>query len=77
MARRSVDFTTVQNFPAKFLLDDGTEIVVQLVMMRVYRTDEKLSDGQYKHELQMQTVVDQAAPEGEIDVKNLAKGAGQ
>lgn len=71
MARRSVDFSTVQNTPAKFLLEDGTEILIQLVMLRIHRTDEKLPDGQFKHELQMQTIMDQAAPEGEIDVRKL------
>lgn len=72
MARRSVDFTAVQNAPSKFLLDDGTELTIQLVLMRVIRTDEQLPDGQFKHELQMQTVLDQAAPAGEIDVRKIA-----
>ena len=74
MTRRSVDFSTIQNNRAKFLLDDGTELNVQLVLMRVIRTDERLPDGQWKHEFQSQLCVDQVAPAGEIDIKNLAKG---
>lgn len=74
MVRRQVDFTTVNNPMLKFLLDDGTELNVQLVLMRVTRTDEKLPDGQFKHEFQTQICVDQVAPAGVIDIKNLAKG---
>lgn len=74
MARQSVDFTTVNNPLLKFLLDDGTEISVQMVMMRVTRTDNKLPDGQYAHEFQLQSVVDQIAPAGPIDMSKLAKG---
>lgn len=74
MAKRNVDFSIVNNPMLRFLLDDGTEINVQMVMMRVVRCDEKLPDGQWKHELQMQSVLDQVAPAGEIDVKSLAKG---
>lgn len=74
MTKRNVDFSTVQNNMAKFLLEDGTEINVQLVMMRIVRCDEKLPDGQWKHEFQSQLCVDQVAPAGEIDVKSLAGG---
>lgn len=74
MARQQVDFTAVHNPMLKFLTDDGTEINVQVVMMRVIRTDEKLPDGQFRHEFQMQHVVDQVAPGGNIDIKALAKG---
>lgn len=75
MARRSVDFTAVNNPMLRFLLEDGIEINVQMVMMRVVRTDEKLPDGQFRHEFQMQQCIDQVAPAGEIDVKKLAGGA--
>lgn len=74
MARQNVDFSIVHNPLLKFLLDDGTEINVQMVMMRVTRTDNKLPDGQYAHEFQLQSVVDQIAPAGPIDMKNLARG---
>lgn len=74
MARQQVDFSEVNNPILKFLLDDGTELNVKCVLMRVIRTDEKLPDGQYRHEFQLQHVVDQIAPEGPIDVKTLAKG---
>lgn len=74
MPRQNVDFTVVNNPLLKFLLDDGTEINVQMVMMRVTRTDTRLSDGQWAHEFQLQSVVDQIAPEGPIDVNSLAKG---
>lgn len=72
MARQNVDFTTVSNPMLKFLLEDGTEINLQVVLMRVVRCDEKLPDGQWKHEFQTQLCVDQVAPAGEIDVKKLA-----
>lgn len=74
MARQQVDFSEINNPLCRFLLDDGTEIAVKLVLMRVVRTDEKLPDGQYRHEFQLQHVVDQIVPEGEIDIKALAKG---
>lgn len=74
MARQQVDFSVVNNPLLKFLLDDGTEINVQMVMMRVTRTDTKLPDGQFAHEFQLQSVVDQIAPQGPIDVNKLAKG---
>lgn len=70
--RTSVDFTVVNNPILKFLCDDGTEIDIQMVMMRVVRTDEKLPDGQFRHELQMQQCINQVAPAGEIDVRKLA-----
>lgn len=60
----------------KFLLDDGTELNVKCVLMRVIRTDEKLPDGQYRHEFQLQHLVDQIAPEGEINMATLLKKAG-
>lgn len=72
MAKQNVDFTAVNNPMLKFLLDDGTEINVQLVVMRIVRCDEKLPDGQWKHEFQTQLCIDQVAPAGEIDVKKLA-----
>lgn len=72
MTRQQVDFTEINNPMLRFLLDDGTEINVKLVIMRVVRTDEKLPDGQMKHEFQMQHLVDQVAPGGKIDIKNLA-----
>lgn len=74
MARQQVDFTEVSNPILKFLLDDGTELNIKCVLMRVVRTDDKLPDGQYRHEFQLQHVIDQIAPEGEIDIKKLAKG---
>lgn len=74
MARRNVDFSVVSNPMLKFLLEDGTEINIQMVMMRIVRTDEKLPDGQFRHELAMQQVLDQVEPAGGIDVKKLAKG---
>lgn len=73
--RVDVDFTAVNNPLLKWLLEDGTEIHIQMVMMRIIRTDEKLPDGQYKHEFQMQQCVNQVASAGEIDVKSLAGGA--
>lgn len=73
MARQNVDFTVVNNPLLKFLLDDGTEINVQMVMMRVTRTDNRLPDGQWAHEFQLQSVVDQIAPEGPIGMNRLAK----
>lgn len=75
MARQRVDFITAQNQMSKFLLDDGTEIRIQIVLTNVTRTDEKLPDGQYKHEFQLQPVIEQLAPEGEVDVRKLAGGA--
>ncbi len=75
MASKNVDFTTINNPMLKWLLDDGTEIHVQMVLMRVVRTDEKLPDGQFRHEFQMQQCINQIAPEGEIDVRELAGGA--
>ena len=75
MAKRTnVDFGVVNNPMLKFLLEDGTEIDVQMVMMRIVRTDEKLPDGQFRHEFQMQQCINQVAPAGEIDVKKLAGG---
>lgn len=73
MARQQVDFTEVHNPMLRFLLDDGTEIRVKLALMRVVRTDERLPDGQFRHEFNIQHMVDQIAPEGEIDVKSLGK----
>ena len=74
MARQQVDFSELSNPLLRFLLDDGTEIAVKVVLMRVVRTDEKLPDGQYRHEFNIQHVIDQIAPEGPIDMKKLAKG---
>lgn len=74
MPRQMVDFTAIQNPMLKFLLDDGTELRVQVVLMRVVRTDQKLPDGQFAHEFQFQHVVDQVAPGGDIDIKQLAGG---
>lgn len=74
MARQNVDFTVINNPILKFLLDDGTELNVQFVLMRVVRCDEKLPDGQWKHEFQSQLCVDQVAPAGEIDVRKLTGG---
>lgn len=74
MVRQQVDFSEVSNPMLKFLLDDGTELNIKCVLMRVVRTDEKLPDGQYRHEFQLQHVVDQIAPAGPIDVNKLAKG---
>jgi hypothetical protein len=68
---RRVDFTAVNNPMLKFLLEDGTELNIQVVLMRVTRTDDKLPDGQYRHEFTFQNVIDQVAPEGEINVKKL------
>lgn len=75
MPRQNVDFTAIQNPMLKFLLDDGTEIRVQIALMRVVRTDQKLPNGQFAHEFQFQHMVDQIAPGGEIDIKTLAGGA--
>ena len=72
MTKHNVDFTTVTNPMLKFLLEDGTELNIQVVLMRVVRTDQLLPDGQFRHEFQMQTCVDQVAPAGEIDVRKLA-----
>ena len=72
MARRTVDFTAINNPMLRFLLEDGTELNIQVVLMRATRTDELLPDGQLRHEFQLQTLVDQVAPAGEIDVKKLA-----
>lgn len=74
MAYQQVDFSEINNPLCRFLLDDGTEIAVKLVLMRVVRTDKKLSDGQYQHEFQLQHVIDQIAPAGPIDMKKLVKG---
>lgn len=75
MARQQVDFSEVNNPMLKFLCDDGTEINVKVVLMRIMRTDDKLPDGQFRHEFQIQHVIDQIAPGGEIDVRKLAGGA--
>lgn len=77
MANQQVDFTEVSNPILKFLLDDGTELNVKCVLMRVVRTDVKLPDGQFRHEFQLQHVVDQIAPGGPIDMKQLVKGGGK
>lgn len=74
MARQNVDFTEVSNPMLRFLLDDGTELNIKCCLMRVVRLDEKLPDGQFKHEFQLQTLVDQVAPAGEIDMSKLLKG---
>lgn len=74
MAKTNVDFSTIQNNMLKFLLDDGTEINVQMVMMRIVRTDTRLPDGQWAHEFQLQSVINQIEPADEIDIKKLAKG---
>lgn len=71
---RQMDFSEVQNPMLKFLLADGTEINVKVVLMRVTRTDNKLPDGQFAHEFQFQHMIDQIAPDGEIDIKSLAGG---
>ncbi len=73
--KRAVDFTEVQNPMLRFLLDDGTEINVKLALMRVVRTDERLPDGQFRHEFMFQHMIDQIAPGGEIDIKSLTGGA--
>jgi len=75
MANRRVDFTVTQNQPIKILCDDGTEFVIHSVVGQIIRTDGKLPDGQFRHEIRMQQVIDQLAPEGPIDVKKLAGGA--
>lgn len=77
MARQQVDFTEVQNPMLKFLLDDGTEINIKLALMRVVRTDDKLPDGQFRHEFNIQHVIDQVAPGGEIDMDQLIGQRGQ
>jgi hypothetical protein len=71
MPNQRVDFTEVNNPMLRFLLDDGTEICIKVVMMGVVRCDELLPDGQHRHELKMQTLIDQLAPAGEIDVRKL------
>lgn len=71
MARQRVDYSVISNQMSKFLLDDGTEIRVQLVLTDVIRTDEKLPDGQNKHEFRFQTVVEQLSPEGGFDMSKL------
>lgn len=72
MAQR-VDFTEVNNPLLKWLLDDGTEICIKVNLMAVTRTDERLPDGQFRHELKMQTSLEQLAPEGVIDIKKLGE----
>ena len=72
MPNQRVDFTEINNPMIKFLLDDGTEIWIKVVLMGVTRTDELLPDGQFKHELKLQTMLEQVAPQGEIDVRKLA-----
>ena len=74
MAKQRVDFTEINNPLIRFLLDDGTEIMIKVVLMGVVRTDELLPDGQFKHELKMQQLIEQLAPAGEIDIKKLAGG---
>lgn len=74
MARRRVDFTELNNPLLRFLLEDGTEIRIKLSMMNIVRTDDKLPDGQFRHEFQVQQAIEQLAPEGEIDIKKLAGG---
>lgn len=75
MAQR-VDFTEVNNPILRFLLDDGTELLVKLVLTQVIRTDDRLPDGQFRHEFKMQHAIDQVAPAGEIDINKLT-GAGK
>lgn len=67
----NVSFSEIANPPSRFLLDDGTEIFIKPVLTRVARTDDKLPDGQSRHEFNIQLVIDQIAPAGEIDVKQL------
>lgn len=74
MARQRVDFTEVNNPMLRFLADDGTEFLIKMNLMVIYRTDEKLPDGQFKHELRMTQTIEQLAPGGEIDVRKLAGG---
>lgn len=74
MAKHSVAFTEVHNPLLKFLLEDGTEITMKVALMRVTRTDDKLPDGQYRHEFNFQHMIDQTAPEGKIDPAKLVKG---
>jgi len=72
MANQRVDFTELNNPMLKWLLDDGTEIWLKVNLMGVMRTDERLPDGQFKHELRFNQAVEQVAPAGEIDVRKLA-----
>lgn len=74
MPKQRVDFTEVNNPMLRFLLDDGTEINVKVVIMGIVRCDEQLPDGQLRHEFNIQVLTDQIAPAGPIDVRKLAGG---
>lgn len=74
MARQIVNFTEVNNPLLKFMLEDGTELMVKVALMRVIRTDEKLPDGQFRHEFNFQHMIDQIEPEKKIDPAQLVKG---
>lgn len=69
-----VSFTEIANPPSRFLLDDGTEIFVKPVVTRIIKTGELLPDGQPRFELKLQLIIDQMAPAGEIDIKQLTNG---
>lgn len=74
MSRQRVDFTIANNNAIRVLCDDGTEFVINVVVPAIWRTDEKLPDGQPKYEIRLQPTIEQLAPEGPIDVKKLAGG---
>lgn len=61
-----VDFTVISSAPVKILLDDGTRINIQIVPVRLSKTDQKLPDGQPMYHFQCQQIIDQIAPEGKI-----------
>ncbi len=61
-----VDFTVVHNAPMKLLLEDGTMITVQLVPVRLSRTDQLTEDGQPMYMFKMQQVIDQIPPDGRL-----------
>lgn len=72
----NVSFSEIANPPSRFLLDDGTEIFIKPVLTRVVRTDDKLPDGQFRHEFNIQLVIDQTAPADEINIRQLiSKGS--
>jgi hypothetical protein len=73
MASQRVDFSELNAPMLKWLLDDGTEIWLKMSLMRVTRTDERLPDGQFRHELSFSQAIEQVAPAGPIDVKKLGK----
>jgi hypothetical protein len=60
------DFTVESLGVTKILLEDGTRIKVQVVPVRISKTDKTADDGQPLYLFQFHQTIDQTPPDGKI-----------